>query len=548
MDPFRLTVTVTHADGSVTRWAEDELDPENQPSGLNFTTQNPGGFGTFTLTLPRGLEPGPDEALLDSVTITGPGNRVAYEGRIHRLPRDQGDTRTVTVTGVGWSSHLSDHRAFREIYVDRRREPWEQPTYARQINLHGGGFNPFGSTVDVLQDGTYPAVRTGFNAGAWSVTELPVAEAWYDARGIPIGSVYYEAHTGPNIDTTTANWVYGLVLATDDVQTLSDSTGSIRSSGVSDYSGTLTATDNDRTFASPRVYYSAAKTSTDTIPYDVFWRTLCVFGNHGLTQHAAQTDTGFYASQIIQDVIQRCAPKLNVGTLEDSGYIIPQLTFLEPTSPEQVILEVNKTQLYDWFVWEDREFTIVNPDPNRLTWQARLADGASPSLEGDDVVQLASSAYVYFTDVDGKDRIYGPTGAEFCDYTSDLLLGDGYDPYTDHGINAPITFRLSTPATPAQALQIGRIWLAEQNAPTRSGQIKISGLVEHPTEGRVPSWRVRAGDYVQIMDRVGDVPRKIVSTSYDHPSRTVTCTMQSGPLFRIEGLLARFGVEIGVLG
>jgi hypothetical protein len=538
MDPFRLSATVTHADGSVTRWAEDELDPENQPAGLNFTTQNPGGFGTFSLTLPRGLEPGPDEALLDTVTLTGPGGQVACEGRVHRLPRQQGETRTLTVSGVGWSAHLSDHRAFREIYRDCVKDRWQGMSGSRRASLAPTyGLND----GQLVQDATTPAVQTALPA-PW--TTQAESSAWYDASGITLGALAYFWQRN-NLDYTDTNYQWLAYLTTDGDTLTGDNTGNLRAAGAG--YGYLTATTSTRKHAALVLYHGATYSTDDRI-HAIDWTNLIVYGNHGLARRGAEPDAGYYASDIIRDVIQRAAPKLTVGTLEDGGYVIPQVTYTEPTSPEQVILDVNKYQLYDWFVWEDREFTIVSPDPQRLTWQARLSDGAEVSLEGDDVVQLASAAYVYFTDVDGRDRVYGPTGAEFCDYTSDLLLGDGYDPYTDHGINAPITFKLSTPATPAQALQIGRIWLAEQNAPTRSGQIKISGLVEHPTEGKVPCWRVRAGDHVQIMDRVGDTPRKIVSTSYDHASRSVTCTMQSGPLFRIEGLLARLGVEIGILG
>jgi len=547
MDPFRLSATVEHADGSVTRWAEDELDPENQPANLNFTTQNPGGFGTFSLTLPRGLVPGPDEALLDSVTLTGGGGRVAYEGRIHRLPRQQGASKGVTVTGVGWSSHLSDHKAVREIFVDRALTRWDAPmSTQRQTNLLTlANATPRGADSGVTPDDTGAPCITQQWVADWVANAIPVAEARYDSAGIPLGSLYYAWKRGANTGGS-APFRWGAFLADDDTLGSSDATGSLVAAGPG--SGTLTATTAGRKQAAVQFYYDNPAANSGGLTYQLLWTALAVYGRHGLAKRGSEPAAGFTASDVIANIITRFAPRLRVGALDDSGYVIPQLAFSDPTTAEQVILEANRTQLYDWFVWDDRTFTMVNPDPDRLTWQARLSDGDEVGLEGDDVVQLASSAYVYFTDVDGRARIYGPTGATGCDYTSDLLLGDGSDPYTQHGIDAPITFTLSTPATPDQALQVGRIWLAEHNTPTRSGQIVIRGLVEHPTEGKVPCWRVRAGDHVQIMDRVGDLPRKIVATSYDHSSRSVTCTTQAGPLFRIEGLLARFGVEIGILG
>jgi hypothetical protein len=59
---------------------------------------------------------------------------------------------------------------------------------------------------------------------------------------------------------------------------------------------------------------------------------------------------------------------------------------------------------------------------------------------------------------------------------------------------------------------------------------------------------VRAGDYIRISDRAGDAPRKIVTTSYDHSSRTLTATVGQGPLYRLDGLLQRVAVRQGTLG
>jgi hypothetical protein len=198
-------------------------------------------------------------------------------------------------------------------------------------------------------------------------------------------------------------------------------------------------------------------------------------------------------------------------------------------------------------VWEGKKLWYPSRDDAPVTWQARLADGAKVAADGDDVVQMASSAYVYFTDEYGKSRVYAPTGGTG-DYTSDDLLGDGEDPYTLHGIGAPATFTVNTPGTTADAaLQIGRLWLADLNAPKRSGQIVLQGYVRHPTEGPVPCWRVRAGDSVVVTDRIGDTARPIVSTSYDHTTRTNTVTLEAGPLFRLDGLVQRLAVSVGVV-
>lgn len=540
MDPFRLEASVLHADGSITRWAADEIDPENKAANISFGTQNPGGFGAFGHTLPRGLEPGIDENLLDTVTYKGPGGQVAYEGRVHRLPRSQGDDRSVTVQGVGWSSHLSDFRAFQEVYRDCLMASWSADLpLAEKARL---SLIPWDWTALSFASDT----GGGFTCALTDGDTLPTnteTELWYAApAGVGIGRLMYQGKE---------NLSFGGLASRDVSFSHVDSYDGTQTTTVTndDTARTVTVADPCR-YAHLRVYSTAGGSVSGKGQY-VQYNRLAVYGNHGLTVRGTEPLAGFYASDIIGDVISRAAPLLRVGTLEDPGFIIPQSSYTTPTTAADVILDANKTGLYDWFVWEDREFTIVNPDPNRLTWNARVygqGANAKVNFEGDDVIKLASSCYVFYQDEYGRSRVYGPTGADFADNTSDLLLGDGLDPYTLHGIDAPLALTLSDPVPDHAALEIGRVWLAEQNAPVRSGQITVSGFIGHPSEGDVPCWRVRAGDFVRLVDRTGDVARKVVSTQYDHQTRTNTLTMQSGPLFRAEGLLARLAVQAGVLG
>lgn len=545
MDPFRLSVKMEMADGSVKRLAADEIDPEDQPAALGFGTVNPGGFGTFGHILARGLEPGIDENLLDSVTYEGAGGQTAYEGRVHRLPRSAGDDRSVNVQGVGWSSHLTDFRAFRERYVDASPE-WKDPGFQRRRDIATGAYVLY-SASSATDEGGNPALVQSLSTNQWTTVNQPVSESWYDGGNIPIGSLYYEWEKGSMVDAAST-YTWAAYLSSDDHLASSNATTNLKAAGPG--SGTLTATTDDRLWARLAFYFTGSYGTESQ--KDLFWTRTKVYGNHGLTLRGSEPDAGFYASDIITDVIQRCAPRLRIGSLADTGFVIPHAVYLDPVTAADVILDVNKYGLLDWFVWEDRTFSMVSPDPLTLTWNARAygADAnAKVTAEGDDVVQLASSAYVFYEEpYTGRQKVYGPTGAEYCDNTSDYLLGGADDPYSLHGIDAPITLKLSFPASDNAALQIGRIWLAENNAPKRSGEIVISGMVDHPTEGPVPCWRMRAGDYIRLVDRNGDVARKIVSTSYSHQTRTVTCTLQAGPLFHLDSLMQRIGVEVGVLG
>jgi hypothetical protein len=51
-------------------------------------------------------------------------------------------------------------------------------------------------------------------------------------------------------------------------------------------------------------------------------------------------------------------------------------------------------------------------------------------------------------------------------------------------------------------------------------------------------WAVKAGDYVRISDHPNDQPRRIISTSYTHDSRTITLDVGTIP-HKLDALMAR---------
>ena len=536
VDPFRLTVNVTHADGSTTRWAYDEPDPDNKPQNLTFGTVKPGGFGDFSFTLPRGLIAGDDENLLDSVSITGPGGQVAYEGRVHRLPRQQGDGRTLTVQGLGWASNLSDNRAYSQLFIDRQLSNWVPPSASRIAVASAYDLtNPFGAVFDPTYGPSLVANSPG------KITNV-VSEAWYDA-GPSARVKRFIANSSGLVQLVPSDAYLSVKVSNsqDDVYHLAYEFSSELKGGSSvDYTFA-----NGYRYGSMQWSYSTGPAGGDGVTYGVRFSGVSVHGDHGLALTA--DGSGYLASDIIKSAISSAAPLLTYDStsVPDTSFGVPQAVYAS-TTPADVILDVNKYELRSYYVWENRKFWYVDDSTTGTVWQARLSDGAKVSQDGDDVVQLASSVYVQFPDEYGIQRVYAPTGG-VGDYTSSLLLGDGTDPYTTHGINAPMTLTLSSNTTAAGALQIGQAWLAENNAPKRSGQFQIQGLTRHPTEGLVPSWRIRAGDYIQLTDLPDSPPYPIVSTAYDHNTRTNTVTLQANPLFRLDSLVQRLAVSVGVI-
>jgi hypothetical protein len=90
------------------------------------------------------------------------------------------------------------------------------------------------------------------------------------------------------------------------------------------------------------------------------------------------------------------------GAIEATTFAIPHLVFNDPVTPADAIATVNAYHLYDWGVYDNGEFFFRAPDPTRLTWQARLSDGAQLDLEGDTGAQVFNGVIVSYTDPLGR--------------------------------------------------------------------------------------------------------------------------------------------------
>lgn len=531
---LELTVAVTDSAGTSYRWDPNDA-PGNRPLGLSFRTKLGEGFSDAGLTLSRRVDQDfPDVALLNDVTVVGAGGDVAYEGRVSAMPRELGDSHSVGVTTAGYMAHTSD-RKMQEIYVDRDVGAWTPASRGRKINRLTGNVNLFDpeSTTDIVDQTAGVAVAI---PGPWASPFLPQSESWYDAGpNLLIGKIGYSwKREGTTITTSDVNWFWGMTVSDDDKGTTTQGTANLRAAGPS-LLQTFTPTAWYR-YAFIQFWYAVTGAGTSGGRYAVDFYKLAVYGTHGLTTYTGEAGEpeGVLASDVVKDVVRRWCPLLSTDGVVDTNYVIQHLAFKEPTDPYDVLLEVNKYHLWHLGVWEDRTLHFRPYDFSDYQWEVRTDDpGTTFNFEGPSIGTIFNGIIVTYEDL--------LTG------TKNVLLPSDFSQLRDESIDNPwnqagypswTTVDLSFPTLQSQALEIGRMVLADRIRPKRPSSITVQGHLKDRQGNWQQAWKVRAGDLVVITNYPGDEPRLVHETSYDNESKTLTMSLDA-PASTIDALFDR---------
>jgi len=547
--PLRLNGEVQVFNGPYARWAGDARDPNNLPNGLSFSTTMPGGFESASVSLPRDMRRFfADIGEFDTVRWKGVGGDIAWEGRIQASPRQSGDQSSVNVELVGWQSHLDDNTSAREIYIDSSFANWTAITSSlKAADYIAGADADDGSTVSDPTTGL-PALSVGFS-GPWVRTHE--CKMMYDAKGIPLSSLYYAwmrpadptGTTASAIDPADNNWNWYVYLAHDPNQTAYQIVTTLRAAGPG--SGVFTPTDPAHTVAYVLLSYQGGG-GIEAVNYALNWTFLGVVGRSGIPIAGALGQSGgigVLASDVVANALARWAPLLDfsigpTGTIQPTTFVIPQAAYFDPTTVSEMIKDVSKYDLLDWAVWEGPMYYMNGWGQRGRNWVSRVRE-AQLADTGPQVDRIYNGVIITYADEVGTSRSVGPPGANTQYTDASLYDPDPANPATAAGITR-YTPPLNVNTSELQgAISIGARYLEELKSSNTAGQANLIGYVEDATTGvSWPSWMVRAGDWITFLDASDTSARRIVKTQYDDASKANSISLDSPP-DDIQALLER---------
>jgi hypothetical protein len=412
------SVMVTTPNGNVYRWGEDETDPEKSFRDLSYGDGVPGGFDEAGCVLPRKTNIDyPDLGRLSTVQVLGAGGDVAGEYRLERAPVASGNEFSISPSARGWQAHLEDAPAA-QIFVDIDLSHWGpvSASYHRTV----GGVWTF-RDGQVRADSIGPAVFTGTDGEGDSLVRL-LSSASYDAGQARIGDIHYGWSRTAGLDETDTDYEWYVGAAEDDdFGTGFEGTANLRAAGPGD--GTFNPAGTDLRYGLLEFFHDLASSGW-TIPYGIYWSALAVYGT-ALTKRGSESFTttkGLYASDCIQYIVENYAPKLTIGTIDATTFVIPHLEFRSSTLPSEMIKQANRFHLHDWGVWENKTFDYRARGSGR-NWLTRTGE-CRLEQTGPQTDRLFNGVIMLYQDVDGTAKTVGPTGSGTDTETADLLDTD----------------------------------------------------------------------------------------------------------------------------
>ena len=534
-------LTAVSSNGQRTRWADDERNAENVPSGLTWSTSMPGGSDTLRCTLPRDPERSyGDLGLLTELRVSRDGGRT-LRYRLDEAPKVSGDQMAVEPAARGYRAALEDRADVRALFVDRDMSRWEPMSRARRITSLSGGLGASDPTLATDGSGL-PAVILE-HVGNWDSTAYPNAEAIYKP-GVPItgilGSLQWQ------LASATAGFSAFVGVADDDIHTNREQTSDLTTGTASGTATISFSPTTPRKVGILRWLWDAAggdQTGIDNTHYTAAFRTLAAVGTYLTAVTDANGLAGFYTGPMLEYLIDN-ETSLSTGTIDDGTFIHTHAAYLDPTTALSIAENLSRYEpLYDWFVYDNFEFRRRGTYGKR--WRARVGPSGLRSA-GQTTERLWNEIAVKVQDPLYGEQIVGPTDSGYANTSDYLRDTDPDNPANQAGIIRRELLDIGE-GTIEGAIEVGRRFLEESKRLDNSGQCELTGYVEDEAGAYFPVDAVVAGDEISFSDSGDTSWRRISTTSYSHDSQTNALSIDA-PAATIQGLLARLQAVLVPLG
>jgi hypothetical protein len=551
--PDDLYCFVEPPKGQRSRWAADESLTENVITGLRLADEMPGGDKEGSWVFARDPRASwSDLSPFSDITVKGAGGEEVAHYRLDRTPESDGDHMAITGEAVGWSKALEDDNAIiGPGFIDSDLSKWGDPSTARRKQLIEVGIRLMAAmsvgTSSADPEDVLGSIVNDFTNVTTVAEDTEAGEADYDSGGVDIGALLYHFLGDLAGGEISASWESDAALGASDTAFTVSGSDHDTSADVATF---LDAPGPGYKFARLRNRLNAASEGTDL--KRIFAWQAKVLGLHGLDLQGTWPNVGYTVSQMLGWAIP-CFTCLEARPedLEDLGYVIEQAWFSDPGPMSQVVQELTKYELLDWFVFGCKRFKLKRPGTYGRRWQA-YAGPFSLQEQGFDASRSWKEILVVGQDVTGRQLSVGAIGSGATVETPALEITDPGHPAVQaaeaYGPNFIRRDRLDLRgiSTPARMIEVGEIWLREANRLNRSGSATFSGYLMDDKGVMRPVSHVRAGDEVRFPDASDTSYRRIVRRSYEHDARTCTVDLDAPPA-GLQALLERLQANVQAL-
>jgi hypothetical protein len=530
--PLALDLEVETSESSY-RLPADAKQAKNKPRSLSFNTQRGDGFGPGGATLSREIfRDYPDINLLDTWRFISRSGEIAYEGKLHSDPRTNDPGEQIDVALVGWMNYLKG-RKIAPLVIDSRLSSWGDPSIQRRANLISSKLRA-DATVNGGWQGTgeaAPGIFMDFNGVSSAGGFSDYGESWFFGGGEDIGAILY--HFVRLLGGAGPEWHTQVSALTDDIATA-------RIDGPEHNANTNVSAFEQINVGAGYKYAKIISqrseggggglTLTDLHDYQY----PKVLGTHGLTLTGTWPEVGITITDILRYLFARYYPKVKLAGAVNNFPVQQASWHDSPQFGYEILQILNNLALWETNMWEERTLYHEPADLTKIDWQFKTTDpGVTVLFQGQSIEDFANGCSVSFTDFDGIPRVLWPEDH------AELRDENDANPANRHGEALYTDCDVPYPCSEAEALQFGRMYLAEFNRPKRPGTYRIDGGYLRDYAGHwQQGWKVRNGQTCGIMDHPDDEPRLLTATTWDDEGKSLQITVDA-PDKMLDAVVAR---------